>query len=151
MGRGSRGAAAAGTGLGAAIGVAAGVAVTGLLLWDQYREAQMKARRQEMLARSLEGNSSAVSDEQMSANVREYMQMSLENMMIFFKREHPNASFEEFIAARFPENSFIGPDGRLECDDRVRCPSWEGAYYRVRPTDRLHPIEAGPPGGRPTV
>lgn len=148
MGRGHRAAAGAGAGIGAAIGVAAGVAVTGLFLWDQYREAQLQARRRELLARSVSGSGSGPSDEQLSANVKEYMQLSLENMMILFKREQPDASFEEFIAARFPENSFVGPDGRLTCDDRVRCPSWEGAYHRVHPADRLHKVEGGPPGGR---
>jgi hypothetical protein len=119
------------------------------MLWDQHREAQLQARRRDLLAKSVSGSGRAgPSDEQLSADVKEYMQLSLENMMIFFKREQPDASFEEFIAAKFPENSFVGNDGRLTCDNRVRCPSWEGAYYRVRPADKLHKVEGGPPGGR---
>jgi len=142
MARGSRAAAGAGAGIGALIGVAAGVAVTGLLLWDQYREEKLQRELRER------AGAGGPSDEEMAADVKEYMQLSLENMMILFKREQPEASFEEFIAARFPENSFVAPDGRLSCDERVRCPSWEGAYVRVRPTDPLNEIDGGPPGGK---
>jgi hypothetical protein len=142
--------------LGTAFGVAAGIAVTGLYLWDQYREADQRRLRRELLAEAAAGSElyakgserGGPSDEQLSEEVRKYMQLSLENMMVLFKRERPGASFEAFISARFPENSFVGPNGQLSCDERVRCPSWEGAYQRVLATDALHDIGGAPPGGK---
>ncbi len=90
------------------------------------------------------------SDELLRLQVLDYMQKDLENMMITFKKEFPDASFVEFMLNHFRENLKLRSDGSFELEDRVKNDNWEGAWHRVKATDLLH--ELGElPGQHPTV
>ena len=114
------------TTLAAGIGVAA-------LLYQEYRLHQSRVAGQR--------------DHNLKEDVKAYMKKHMENLMIQYKRINPNATFEQFIADNFPENSYVDQDGNLMCDDRVRGDSWEGTYRRVKANDPLHQIGAAPPMG----
>eukprot|EP00300_Choanocystis_sp_HF-7_P008100 c15700_g1_i1.p1 GENE.c15700_g1_i1~~c15700_g1_i1.p1 ORF type:complete len:137 (-),score=26.93 c15700_g1_i1:295-672(-) len=80
----------------------------------------------------------ALDEEQLAELAREYYSKQLDNTMISFKHDFPNASFDEFVLAMFPENAQQSPTGEILVDSRMRNDAWEGRFHRLKATSRPH-------------
>ena len=84
-----------------------------------------------------------IAQAEMATLLAEYAQKEFENIMIYWKREHPAGSFEEFVLDVFPENASTDDGGYITLDARVEGYKWREVFDRLRHTDELH--EMGEP------
>lgn len=101
-------------------------------------EPQLEALANNVQQQISQEQSETNEDVKMMNAVREYMRKDFVNTVILFKRENEGASFEDFLAASFPENISRDSDGKVDwIDHRVLNEEWQGTFETVQKTDSL--------------
>ena len=89
---------------------------------------------------ALSGGRSAVSGarrEPFPVRLKRYMEADLENLIITWKRQHTDGSFEQFMREHFPENAKV-VGGQVILDKRVQGDAWRGRFDRLHASTVLH-------------
>eukprot|EP00298_Acanthocystis_sp_HF-20_P002769 c13152_g1_i1.p1 GENE.c13152_g1_i1~~c13152_g1_i1.p1 ORF type:complete len:152 (+),score=64.61 c13152_g1_i1:35-457(+) len=82
-------------------------------------------------------------DIRLREKVKRISEQQLENIMILYKRDHPNCTFTDFMVENFPENITRKGD-EIILDSRVLTPDWQGRFSQVHGSQPLHECELLP-------